>query len=703
MLLLVAVMCVQLVACGGNEESSDNNDDPVTEAPSGETNKPSGETNKPSGETNKPSGETNKPSGETNKPSGETTTPPLAASSAEIVKNGASDFVIVYPADAAEDTHVQDVCTALVNAFNAKFGVTLSCVPDSTEEVAKEILVGMTNRKQTIDVVTPLRTNDGVATVVDGKVVLVSRSGESLVALAGDFIEVINEAVGNSMSFHSKNALQNVGKYDIQSMLISGASVEEFVLVVPEMDGLEHYVARILQRHIKVNAGYILEIVDDDTEVAAHEIRIGKTSRTVTEVAEGEYAVIPADGHMEIAFDDMYAVGALAYTLTTQYFNRTAWKLDIKLTEDNTKVFVGNKWDADAQGNGIIVGTFEYDARVTTTEISATAPKADAGDLRVMYHDVNGHINLEATSVVSSANARATLLIETYKAYMPDILCLAEAGQDFPTEAAALFTWLEANGYKMFRDDAKGLALPIFYNTARVSLITANNASGYLAREQGGTKGVTYATFRDNENGEIFGVVSVHYSSDSDVYGTFDEKNEAEANLAFIAGSKAREEESQLVLQAIDKIRSANKTATAVFVGGNFNTTRGEYAVETDEYGIETLIEPLLPLTDDGLVEVRDKDELPEENNAQIAPYDGGSKLSYDEEFNYVSFTKANGRPAEEELDKNGKVKYPGSADFIFFDGKAGDFDAKMYEVVTDVVAATSSDHLPHFIDIAWN
>ena len=691
---MIAVMCVQLVACGEDKEPETPGTDAPTAAPQG------GETTAP------PSGgETTAP------PSGGETKPPVGSQPtdvvyvANLVKDGASDYVIVYPAGTADDSPVKDACTALANAFEAKFGITLNCVDDSTAEVANEILVGKTNRKQSADVLAPLRFKDTVATVVDTKLVVISPADEELGTVVGQFVAKINETVGNNMTLSSKNELRNAGKYDIQELKISGTSVEEFVIVVPELNGLEHYVARILSRHIAVFSGYRLEIVTEDTEKAAHEIRIGKTSRTVTTVAAGEYAVIPDGGNMEIVFNDIYAAGALAYTMTTQYFNRTACWLDIKLVENGTKVFVGDKWDADANGNGIDVGDFVYDARVTS-ETSATAPKADANDLRIMYHDVNGHIDLEAESTVSSVAARAALLVETYKVYKPDVLCLSEAGQDFPTEAAVLFTWLEENGYKMIRDDAKGLALPIFYNTARVSLVTGKDSNGYLAREAGGTKGVAYATFKDSTNGEIFGVVNVHYSGDGDVYELSDKPTEAEENLAFIAGSKARDEESQLVLKAVDKIRSANKTASAVFVGGNFNANRGKYAVELDEEtGLETgvLIDPLETLTNDGLVEVRDKTELPAEKNSQLAPYDGGSKLSYVEDYDYVSFTKANERPADEVLNKDGTVKYAGSADFIFYDGKASDFNAKIYEVVTDVVAATSSDHLPHFVDIAWN
>ena len=81
LLLCLVMLLGVLVACGGNE-TTDKDDDPVTDAPGNETNKPSGnETNKPSGETNKPSGDTDTPGGETNPPDtntpgGDETNPP---------------------------------------------------------------------------------------------------------------------------------------------------------------------------------------------------------------------------------------------------------------------------------------------------------------------------------------------------------------------------------------------------------------------------------------------------------------------------------------------------------------------------------------------------------------------------------------------------------------------------------------------------
>ena len=74
LLLCLVMLLGVLVACGGNE-TTDKDDDPVTDAPGNETNKPSGETNKPSGDTDTPGGETNPPTGETNPPTGETNPP----------------------------------------------------------------------------------------------------------------------------------------------------------------------------------------------------------------------------------------------------------------------------------------------------------------------------------------------------------------------------------------------------------------------------------------------------------------------------------------------------------------------------------------------------------------------------------------------------------------------------------------------------
>ena len=104
--------------------------------------------------------------------------------------------------------------------------------------------------------------------------------------------------------------LYNPTNYATTDAKLLNASLSEYVLVLPkEMNATEKLMAKYLLSEIGTNTGCVLKQVTDETEKAAHEIVLGKTNRTESEILyEGlfadSYEVLGKNGSLYVAYDN---------------------------------------------------------------------------------------------------------------------------------------------------------------------------------------------------------------------------------------------------------------------------------------------------------------------------------------------------------------------------------------------------------------
>ena len=117
---------------------------------------------------------------------------------------------------------------------------------------------------------------------------------------------------------------------------IDGTDIGEFVIVLPQNASVaEQNLAATLQKHLQTTTGNKLNIVNDTTATAAHEIRVGNTARTTSQnLGEGQYAVIPSGGHLEITFADSIGLAELQEKLINTYFHADANNINLTLSGD---------------------------------------------------------------------------------------------------------------------------------------------------------------------------------------------------------------------------------------------------------------------------------------------------------------------------------------------------------------------------------
>ncbi len=267
------------------------------------------------------------------------------------------------------------------------------------------------------------------------------------------------------------------------------------------------------------------------------------------------------------------------------------------------------------------------------------------GTLRIMYHNTWGYLNSDGSNPMAN---RADLALTVYKRYAPDILCMEESGPNWEKSAKALKAWLTEDYGELRFSSQGGSGNPIYYKKSTVELV----ASGY-EKSRNGDKGTTWGVFREKSSGKIFAVTDSHFAADTNAGG--------DATL----GVKYRAQDAGVVVSVKNSILETYGSIP-VISGGDFNCYK-----DTEPYNV---------LTDGGFVSLRDKAERVDDHSA----YHGS--FAYNEEFGIY--------PLQSKLPYTGAQ----SIDHIMTCGAEATFHC--YEIVSDSIALTSSDHAPHYTDI---
>ncbi len=131
----------------------------------------------------------------------------LASGSATIIKDGKTDFRIVFSGDTS--TADQEFATDLRSELRTRFGVNIRSTSDATGETDYEILIGNTNRtlsKELIDTINAHRDGDNLVWGLiykDGKLAYAASSDEAFIVGQNDFLALIGESeftVSDSLS-----------------------------------------------------------------------------------------------------------------------------------------------------------------------------------------------------------------------------------------------------------------------------------------------------------------------------------------------------------------------------------------------------------------------------------------------------------------------------------------------------------------------
>lgn len=415
-----------------------------------------------------------------------------------IVSGGESDFVLVYPKKAG-DSVVQGALE-IKGLLKMKTGVDMKVVDDESvaaDSGAKEILIGETNRPES-DVKAELAGyNDYIVKLTGNKLVIAGGCDEATVSAVSYFRKMVIEKI-SSKELQAGNAyVQNDllfnyhYPYSMENMTLLGTPVKDYKIVVgADCSFVEYRTALRFMYSIMKMTGRAMDIVEDDTEASAHEIRIGKTNRTTAVAAREEYVINVNEGSLEFISGSLFGYEALYDYIWSSML------APLRETVDNGEFRRTNFTVELANGT---LNAFERNEE----------------DFRIMFHNIWGYDS--AQNAISTNAQRNQMLTALYAEYNPDILCLQEVNPVMRDASAyPIATGLEKIGYAVADVGKIGTydtVNPILYRTDKLRLVSC----GYDVID-GFTDGNvnTWAVFETLDGEGKVGVVNVHYTKAGD-------------------------------------------------------------------------------------------------------------------------------------------------------------------------------------------
>jgi len=394
------------------------------------------------------------------------------------------EYVLVRP-DAAS-AELTKSFHKLRDAINEKTSVNLPTKTDffrEDKEMFKrgeyEILVGATEREESVNFIKDLRSRDYGYALVNKKLVIAGKTEDATILAVDAFIKDVLKSAGPGIFYSSRYDRTVYGEYDVKELFIGDIPIEDFRIVYPRqcITEVKECVRKITDA-VGKTCGFLPEAVNDRTprEEFAHEILIGNTNRDGTSADQ--------DGAPVISFDGT----------------------DVRI----------NGPDAGS----VCLGIGEFISKVSSLK----------GDTVKMKLENKEEINVTAMTAMSfnvlvskMTEERSGRVVEMVKKYMPDTVGFQEASP----------SWMEVlkNGLSdvyAFTGEGRnggdsGEYNPIFYNKNKFTLISSktqwlSDTPGFPSKysESSLNRIFTYALLERKEDGKRLMVINTHFDHTND-------------------------------------------------------------------------------------------------------------------------------------------------------------------------------------------
>ena len=217
----------------------------------------------------------------------------------DMITRGKTEYVIVR--DYKASNKILEAVNGLVASIQVNIGAEVpvkECYNDLENEpsdvVTKyEILIGVTNRKESTEALKGLRSKDYTISVHGTKLVIGGNGEAGTVAAIAKFINDVVVLQGNrfsvsqgdlqNLTYSSANNIYSNGTYSYSSALVAGARIDSFGIIYPKnatnAEECKKFASE-LSAHISNETGYDLSVYKDTRAWCDYEILIGDTIRT---------------------------------------------------------------------------------------------------------------------------------------------------------------------------------------------------------------------------------------------------------------------------------------------------------------------------------------------------------------------------------------------------------------------------------------
>ena len=216
-----------------------------------------------------------------------------------LIDEGITEYVLVR--DYKASNAIINAVNSMVDSIKSNIGATITikeCFNDLEDEpldvvTEKEILIGMTNRPESVEALEGLRSKDytisnhGTKLVIggggeEGTIAAITRFLNDFIAEQGDRFAVKNGEYQNLIVTPAME-VNYTGNYSYSSVSMLGVSLGSYGLIYPKQadNSLEcKNIAAQIAAHVAKESGYELKTYKDTRWWCDYEILIGDTSRT---------------------------------------------------------------------------------------------------------------------------------------------------------------------------------------------------------------------------------------------------------------------------------------------------------------------------------------------------------------------------------------------------------------------------------------
>lgn len=258
------------------------------------------------------------------------------------------EYTIIAPGgDSDEVLGEQDAAMSLYSAIYQSAGVKLDYYND---EMAKgsdpdasrtEILVGNTNRAESVAARDTLRLNDYLIAYRDGRILILGGSTAATEQAVKYFIDTYLNVTEKQITVYENRDHRYAYSYLVGDLSVNGVPLKNYTIVYPKSaksnDPLTYYTAIALSDYLVENAGISLRTVSDSNSERDYEILIGNTNRAASKVstaALGENQFyLHQTGNKLVMLGNSYLVAGAAGELLNNHFASKGVNVDIDATE----------------------------------------------------------------------------------------------------------------------------------------------------------------------------------------------------------------------------------------------------------------------------------------------------------------------------------------------------------------------------------
>lgn len=395
---------------------------------------------------------------------------------------------------------------------NGAKNLKLSWANDKKEAETAEILIGLTNRPESLAVLQSINYDDFAIRLQNGKIVIAAHTPERIAQATEYFCKNLLQIRTNS---NGQKELVYLGDYtytgSVQYLFNKQDELKNYTIVYKKDSEILKQSAEGFQQKIKENCGVELPVVDDTAPETACEFLIGNVNRSLAkEYFEREEAKQPLVC-MTVVKEKKLLLGSLKDDLTAF------------MVESFCQKYMSPEYSF------LIHLPASLEEVGSAFQFADSTQLAEGANLRVMSFN----ILCELWNDLAVIEGRELPVVAPVFNYQPDILGLQEVSDAWYPALDALFgdTYVTAD-----KKDERGYTnfSPLYYNTATMMLLE----HGVKALRVGGNglRVLSWGYFERKSDGARFVAINTHWNvgDADDAKKTAEQTSQAEEMAEFV-------------------------------------------------------------------------------------------------------------------------------------------------------------------------